>query len=151
LEGLAGLIIPGGESTAIKKLLVREEMLLPLKEMVKAGFPVFGTCAGLVLLSQTDSLAGFDGQVVRNGFGRQQDSFEESLSVVGLDEPFLGIFIRAPYLESVGSEVKILAKTDDGRIVAASQKNVLVTAFHPELTADPRIHELFINEIVNKK
>ncbi|MFH5810240.1 pyridoxal 5'-phosphate synthase glutaminase subunit PdxT [Companilactobacillus sp. FL22-1] len=148
LKDLAGLIIPGGESTAIKKLLIRENMLEPLKAMVAAGFPVFGTCAGLVLLTQTESLAGFDGEVVRNGFGRQKDSFEEDLTVLGFDSPFVGIFIRAPYLKSVGSKSQVLAKTDDGRIVAAIQDNLLVTAFHPELTADTRFHQLFIQACV---
>lgn len=151
LQGLDGLIIPGGESTAIKKLMVRENLLEPLKQMVAQGFPVFGTCAGLVLLSQTDSLNGLNGEVVRNGFGRQKDSFEESLTVTGFDTPFMGIFIRAPYLSSVGEGVQVLAKTDDNHIVAASKQNVLVTAFHPELTADTRFHELFIHEFVGQK
>lgn len=144
LEGLDGLIIPGGESTAIKKLLVREQMLEPLREKIAQGFPVLGTCAGLVLLAQPDSLNGLNASVMRNGFGRQIDSFEENLTVTGLDQPFLGIFIRAPYLENVGKEVQVLAQTDDGRIVAASQRNVIVTAFHPELSGDTRIHELFL-------
>lgn len=149
LDGLDGLIIPGGESTTIKKLLVREKMLTPLKEMIAQGFPVLGTCAGLVLLSQKDSLDGLNATVVRNGFGRQKDSFEESLKIKGLDEPFSGVFIRAPYLEEVGSEVEILAKTESGKIVAARQNNVLVSAFHPELTTDPRFHQMFIEEIIN--
>lgn len=149
LENIAALIIPGGESTAIRKLLVRENMLETIKAMVKQGFPVFGTCAGLVLLSQPESLDGLENSnVCRNGFGRQKDSFEEELNFKGLDKPFLGIFIRAPYLCEVGDDVEVLAKTTDDRIVAAREKNILTTAFHPELTADPRIHQYFIEKIV---
>lgn len=147
LKGLNGLIIPGGESTAIKKLLVREGMLEPLREMIQQGFPVFGTCAGMVLLAQPESLNGLDVKVVRNGFGRQKDSFEQSLNIEGLAKPFLGIFIRAPYLSEVSPDVKVIAKTEDNRIVAAQYKKILVTAFHPELTDDPRMHQLFIDMI----
>lgn len=150
LEDISALIIPGGESTTIKKLLVRENMLAPIREMVKQGFPVFGTCAGLVLLSQPESLDGLEKTCVcRNGFGRQKDSFEEELTFKGLDKPFLGIFIRAPYLCEVGPDVEVLAETADGRIVAAREKNILTTAFHPELTGDPRIHQYFIDNFVN--
>ncbi len=148
LTGIDGLIIPGGESTAIRKLLVREDMLENLKELVNDGLPILGTCAGLILLVQSESLAGLDAKVVRNGFGRQKNSFEEPLELKGIDHDFNGIFIRAPYISEVGPEVEVLAKTDDGRIVAVREKNVLATAFHPELTDDSSVHELFVKSIV---
>lgn len=148
LADLDGIVIPGGESTTIRKLLVREQMLEPLKQLVQEGLPVFGTCAGLVLLAQPESLAGLDGIVERNGFGRQRESFETALNVDGWQTPFHGVFIRAPYLESVGPAVTVLAKLENGRIVAARQQNVLVTAFHPELTGDRRFHQLFVEELV---
>ncbi|CAH1850991.1 pyridoxal 5'-phosphate synthase glutaminase subunit PdxT [Convivina intestini] len=150
LIDLDGLVIPGGESTTIKKLLAKASMLSVLKDKILAGMPVLGTCAGLVLLTQDDALNGLDGQVQRNGFGRQIDSFEENITITGLDHPFPGIFIRAPYLETVGPEVEILGKTFDNRIIAARQKNVMVTAFHPELSEDSSIHELFITQCVNE-
>jgi len=148
LEGLSGLILPGGESTAIRKLLVREAMLDPLRQMVGAGLPVFGTCAGMVLLAQEDGLDALPAVVQRNGFGRQRDSFETALTVSGFTEPFHAVFIRAPYYESVGPDVKVLATVGETqRIVAASYRNVLVTAFHPELTGDLRFHQQFLNLI----
>ncbi|MFT8824839.1 MAG: pyridoxal 5'-phosphate synthase glutaminase subunit PdxT [Liquorilactobacillus mali] len=148
LQDIEGIIIPGGESTTIYKLLVREQLLQPLKNLIQNNFPVFGTCAGLVLLAQQESLGGLNGKVKRNGFGRQRESFESLIDVEGFTEPFHGVFIRAPYLKEVGSDVKVLATLVDGRIVAAQQKNVLVTAFHPELTMDNRFHELFVKQMV---
>lgn len=148
LTGIDGIVIPGGESTTIRKLLVREQMLTPLKQLVKSGLPVFGTCAGLVLLAQPDSLDGLSGQVERNGFCRQRESFETELTVVGWSRPFHGVFIRAPFLTRVETPAKPIVTLPDGRIVAAQQANVLVTAFHPELTDDGRFHQLFIDEIV---
>ncbi|KRM10749.1 pyridoxal 5'-phosphate synthase glutaminase subunit PdxT [Paucilactobacillus suebicus] len=151
LDGIDGIVVPGGESTTIRKLLVREQMLAPLKQLVAEGFPVFGTCAGLVLLAQKESLNGLDGDVERNGFGRQRESFEAKIDVNGFDTPFHGVFIRAPYLKSVGNSATVLSKLEDGRIVAAKQENVLVTAFHPELTNDARFHQLFIDLIDSKQ
>lgn len=148
LQDIEGIIIPGGESTTIYKLLVREQLLQPLKNLIQNNFPVFGTCAGLVLLAQQESLGGLNGKVKRNGFGRQRESFESLIDVEGFTEPFHGVFIRAPYLKEVGSDVKVLATLIDDRIVAAQQKNVLVTAFHPELTMDNRFHELFVKQMV---
>ncbi len=148
LNGLDGIVVPGGESTAIRKLLVRENMLEPLRDLVAQGLPTFGTCAGMVLLAQPESLAGIHADVERNGFGRQRESFETDLQVTGWDTPFHGVFIRAPYLKSVSAPAEALITLDDGRIVAATEKNVLTTAFHPELTGDKRFHQYFIDEFV---
>ncbi|GAP02761.1 glutamine amidotransferase subunit PdxT [Fructobacillus pseudoficulneus] len=147
LDGIDGLIIPGGESTAIMNLLQKFEMLPALRDKVAAGLPVFGTCAGLVLLARPDALAGFDGEVERNGFGRQKDSFQEDVTVAGFNKPFPGVFIRAPYLKSVGKDVQVLAKIDDDRIIAVQHNHILATAFHPELSVDTRLHELFIQMV----
>ncbi|WP_456300134.1 pyridoxal 5'-phosphate synthase glutaminase subunit PdxT [Secundilactobacillus angelensis] len=148
LKGLDGLTIPGGESTTIRKLLVREQMLEPLKKLVQQGFPVFGTCAGLVLLAQPDLLNGLKGTVVRNGFGRQRESFETELTVKGWSKPYHGIFIRAPYLSEVQQPAEALVTLADGRIVAAQQNHVLVTSFHPELTGDTRFHRYFVEKMI---
>lgn len=147
-EGLDGIVIPGGESTAIRKLLVRENMLVPLRELIAKGLPTFGTCAGMVLLAQPESLAGIHADVARNGFGRQRDSFETDLTVPGWKASFPGVFIRAPYLKSVSVPTETLITLNDGRIVAAREKNVLTTAFHPELTGDTRFHQYFLDEFV---
>lgn len=149
LAGLGGIVLPGGESTTMRKLLIRENLLAPLRQQIQQGLPTFGTCAGLVLLSQTTALNGLTGKVVRNGFGRQRESFETQLAVKGLSQPFPAVFIRAPYLSSVGPDAEILAQIDQ-RIVAAQQANVLVTAFHPELTNDLRLHEYFLQHFVTK-
>ena len=151
LTGLDGLVIPGGESTTMRKLLVREQLLSPIKTLVQQGFPIFGTCAGLVLLAQPESLDGLNGTVVRNGFGRQRESFETALTVKGWSKPYHGIFIRAPYLSEVKQPAEALVTLADGQIVAAQQKNVLVTSFHPELTSDPRFHQYFIDQMVAKR
>ncbi|KRL98921.1 pyridoxal 5'-phosphate synthase glutaminase subunit PdxT [Liquorilactobacillus satsumensis] len=148
LQGIKGIVLPGGESTTMHKLLVRERLLAPLKNLVQHNFPVFGTCAGLVLLTQPETFNSFDGEVIRNGFGRQRESFESAIEVAGFTDPFPGVFIRAPYLKKVGTDVKVLATLAANRIVAARQKNILVTAFHPELTLDTRFHELFVNQVV---
>lgn len=148
LTGIDGLVIPGGESTTMRKLLVREDMLTPLRLQIAAGLPVFGTCAGLVLLAQSDALAGMNATVERNGFGRQRDSFETALTVTDWQQPFHGVFIRAPFLKQVQAPAKAIVTLPDGRIVAARQKHVLVTAFHPELTTDLRFHQLFIDDFV---
>ncbi len=151
LEGLDGVVIPGGESTAIGKLMVTYGLLEPLRRTIEAGTPVYGTCAGMILLARdigTDAqpiLGEMDIVVKRNAFGRQLDSFEQDIAVPALgDEPFHAIFIRAPSIECVGPGAEELARLDDGTIVAARQGGMLATAFHPELSGDTRVHELFV-------
>ena len=149
-----GLIIPGGESTVQGKLLKELEMFDTIKEMIEDGMPVFGTCAGLILLAKSlenDSrthLGTMDITAVRNAYGRQLGSFytEEDFADVG---KIPMTFIRAPYIKAVGKDVEILAKAD-GNIVAARQGNQLVTAFHPELNSDTRVHSYFIDMIKNR-
>jgi len=142
LEGLDGLIIPGGESTAIGKLAVKYGLQEAIRRYAEMGKPVYGTCAGMILLSKDAGrdqplLGMMNVKVERNAFGRQLDSFETELDIPALGaEPFPGIFIRAPKIESVGDGVEIVAALPDGTPVAARQENMLVTAFHPELTDD---------------
>lgn len=151
LNSIDGLIIPGGESTTIGKLMVAYKLLEPLRELAGNGLPVFGTCAGMIVLAkdigrQDQPLVGvMDIRVNRNAFGRQVDSFEADLPVPVLGPiPFHTVFIRAPIIESVGTGVEVLATLDDGRIVAAQQDKLLVAAFHPELTLDQRFHRYFL-------
>jgi pyridoxal 5'-phosphate synthase pdxT subunit len=150
LEGLDGLIIPGGESTAIGKLAVTYGLQDAIRSYAGQGKPVYGTCAGMILLSRgvgrdQPLLGVMDVQVERNAFGRQLESFETGLDIPALgDNPFPAVFIRAPKIESVGADVKVLAKLEDGTPVAAQQGNMLVTAFHPELTEDLRFHRYFL-------
>jgi pyridoxal 5'-phosphate synthase pdxT subunit len=155
LPGLAGLVIPGGESTTIGKLLVAYQLLEPLRALIAAGLPVFGTCAGLILLAkdvgglEQPLLAAMDVRVRRNAFGRQLQSGEADLLLPPLGErPLRAVFIRAPVIEAVGPGVEVLARLDDGRIVAARQGRLLVTAFHPELTGDDRLHRYFLEQLV---
>jgi 5'-phosphate synthase pdxT subunit len=150
LEGIDGLIVPGGESTAIGKLLVLAALLEPLRAAIGAGMAVYGTCAGMILLARDIGgldqplLGVMDIKVRRNAFGRQRESFEESLQIPPLGrEPFHGIFIRAPLVEWTGPGVSTLARLSDGRVVAARQGRLLVSAFHPELTGDLRMHRFF--------
>ena len=152
LMGLDGLIIPGGESTSISKLMLDYNLLSEIRNLAKNGLPIFGTCAGMILLaseilgSNVESLRVMDIIVRRNAFGRQRDSFGTELSIPVLGEKiFLGIFIRAPIIEGVDSEVRILAKLADGSSVAARQGKLLVSAFHPELTDDLRFHQYFLD------
>jgi len=151
LEGLDGLIIPGGESTAIGKLAVKYGLQEAIRRYAERGNPVYGTCAGMILLShdvgRDQPLLGLMRvKVERNAFGRQLDSFETGLPIPALgDEPFPAVFIRAPKIESVGEGVEVLATLDDGTPVAARQDNLLVTAFHPELTGDLRFHRYFLD------
>jgi 5'-phosphate synthase pdxT subunit len=151
LDGLDGLIVPGGESTTIGKLLVAYQLEQPIKMAAEAGMPVWGTCAGMILLArdilgtQPDGRIGLmDLTVQRNAFGRQIDSFEVDLPFEGIDHPIHAVFIRAPLVERVGPAAQALATLPDGRVVAARQGNLLVTAFHPELTPDTSLHEWFI-------
>ena len=149
LAGLNGLIIPGGESTTIGKLADSYGLIEPLRLFAKAK-PTWGTCAGMIFLAkdigidEQPILAAMDIQVNRNAFGRQIDSFETDLTIKGLDgEPFHAVFIRAPVVTQAGETVSVLARLDDGRIAAVRQGHLLATAFHPELTADLRLHAYF--------
>ena len=153
LKGLDGLIIPGGESTTIGKLMVAYDLQQPLLDVIAAGIMVWGTCAGLILLArETDNalagqplLASMHIRVRRNAFGSQGDSFETDLQVPMLgDPPFHAVFIRGPSVERVDDGVEVLATLEDGTIVAVRQGNLLGTAFHPEMTGDPRFHEYFL-------
>jgi 5'-phosphate synthase pdxT subunit len=155
LEGCVGLVIPGGESTAIGKLMVTYGFYEPIRARHAEGMAIWGTCAGAILIARTvldalpdqRSLELMDMTIRRNAFGRQIDSFEAPLHVSGLDEPFTGVFIRAPWIESVGEGVEVIAR-HDGHVVAARQGNLMATSFHPELTGDPRMHRLFVDEVV---
>ncbi|ABB13687.1 pyridoxal 5'-phosphate synthase glutaminase subunit PdxT [Carboxydothermus hydrogenoformans] len=153
LSQIDGIIIPGGESTTIGKLLGDFNLMEPLRERILSGLPVFGTCAGMILLakeienSNQPRIGTMDIKVARNAFGRQVDSFEVDLEIpeVG-QEPVRAVFIRAPYILEVKPSVQVLAKVDD-KIVMARQDNMLVSAFHPELTDDLRIHRYFIEKV----
>jgi 5'-phosphate synthase pdxT subunit len=158
LDQVDGLVIPGGESTTIGKLLVTFDLLEPVQKRVRDGMPVFGSCAGMILLADRvlDGTAdqvgvgGLDVTVRRNAFGRQVESFEESLAFEGVDDgPVHAVFIRAPWVEEVGEDVVPLARITDGeaagKIVAIRQGPLLATSFHPELTGDARIHQLFVS------
>ncbi len=161
LEGLDGLIIPGGESTTILKLMRDFKLLEPLKKMAAEGFPVWGTCAGMICLArdishsngsrQMETLNLVDMTVRRNAFGRQVDSFEVDLKIDALkDGPYRAVFIRAPIIESVSEPAEVLARLEDGTIVAAKQGNILSTSFHPELTEDTRLHRYFTEEFCGR-
>jgi 5'-phosphate synthase pdxT subunit len=148
-DDLSGLILPGGESTAMRKLIDRWGLRAPILELAQRGVPIFGTCAGLILLANHISdgdeavLPLLDVTVKRNAFGRQLDSFEAQIDVPILgDRPVHGVFIRAPIVERVGDEVDVLARLEDGSVVAVRQRNVMATAFHPELSGDVRFHRL---------
>jgi pyridoxal 5'-phosphate synthase pdxT subunit len=149
LEGLAGLILPGGESTTMRKLIDRWGLRAPVLDLAARGIPIFGTCAGMILLASHISdgeeavFPLLDVTVQRNAFGRQLASFEGQVDVPILgDAPVHGVFIRAPIVQRVGDKVDVLARLDDDRIVAVRQRNVLATAFHPELAGEPRFHRL---------
>jgi len=153
LAGLDGLIIPGGESTTIGALAVAYGLVEPIRQMAAQGVPVWGTCAGMILLakdiggSNQPLLGLMDIVVRRNAFGRQVDSFVEEIDVLALEDgerPFPAVFIRAPGIERVGPGVRVLARLPQGTIVAARQGNLVVTAFHPELTTDRRFHRFFV-------
>jgi len=155
-EQVDGLIIPGGESTTVGKLLVRHEMIEPLQRMGAEGFPIFGTCTGLILLakdihgSDQPRLGLMDMTVERNAFGRQIASFEMDLSIPEIGEPdYHAVFIRAPYISHVGPSVRVLAEYG-GKNLMARENNLLAAAFHPELTEDLRIHRYFL-DIVSKR
>jgi pyridoxal 5'-phosphate synthase pdxT subunit len=155
LDGIDRLIIPGGESTTIGKLLVAYDLLEPIRQRASQEMPIWGTCAGMILLARQIAEGRPEGQPAlglmditarRNAFGRQLDSFEADLRVRELgDQPFRAIFIRAPSIDALGNNVEPLAVLDDGRTVAARQDRLLATAFHPELTGDNRFHRLFLD------
>ncbi len=154
LDGLDGLILPGGESTTIGKLMVQYGLDAPIRARAEAGFPIWGTCAGMILLAKDigglhQPLIGvMDLVVERNAFGRQLDSFETALDIPAIGaEPFPAIFIRAPLVHAVSGATEALATLADGRIVAAREGNLLATSFHPELTADDRLHRYFVEMI----
>ncbi len=156
LEGINALVIPGGESTTMGKLLVEFGLFDPIVRLGQGGFPIFGTCAGLIMLageiagSPQPSFGLMNISVERNAFGRQVDSFEADLDipVIG-DEPFKAVFIRAPYIIEAGSGVEILAMFSE-KIVFARQENLLAAAFHPELTGDLRVHRYFLENCLGK-
>ncbi|MEV7286648.1 pyridoxal 5'-phosphate synthase glutaminase subunit PdxT [Streptomyces sp. NPDC093252] len=156
LAGVDGLVVPGGESTTISKLAVLFGLMEPLRARVRAGMPVYGTCAGMIMLadkildprSGQETVGGIDMIVRRNAFGRQNESFEAAVPVEGVaGPPVEGVFIRAPWVESVGADVEVLAEYD-GHVVAVRQGNALATSFHPELTGDHRLHALFVDMVV---
>ncbi|MFF3494034.1 pyridoxal 5'-phosphate synthase glutaminase subunit PdxT [Streptomyces sp. NPDC002795] len=155
LAEIDGLVIPGGESTTISKLAHLFGLMEPLRACVREGLPVYGTCAGLIMLadkildprSGQETIGGIDMIVRRNAFGRQNESFEAAVDVQGVGgAPVEGVFIRAPWVESVGAEVEVLAEYE-GHIVAVRQGDALATSFHPELTGDHRIHALFVDMV----
>ncbi|MCP3032243.1 pyridoxal 5'-phosphate synthase glutaminase subunit PdxT [Halobacillus sp. A1] len=156
LDEIDGLIIPGGESTTIRRLIDKYNFLEPIRQFGKQGKPIFGTCAGLILLaSEIDGsydvhLGLMDIRVRRNAFGRQRESFEADLDIKGVADQYNAVFIRAPYIEGVGKEASVLA-TYKGNIVAAQQDNFLACSFHPELTDDHRITEHFVKMVEEAK
>ncbi|MFP7736895.1 pyridoxal 5'-phosphate synthase glutaminase subunit PdxT [Priestia aryabhattai] len=149
LDEVDGLILPGGESTAMRRLIDKYDFMEPLRQFAKAGKPVFGTCAGLILLAgqvvdrEEPHLGIMDITVARNSFGRQRDSFEAALNIKDIGEDFIGVFIRAPHIVEVGENVEVLAMHND-RIVAARQGQFLGCSFHPELTDDARMAQYFV-------
>src|SRR4249919_1577436 len=159
LDACDGLIVPGGESTTMFKLARTFDLFEPIQQRIKEGLPVFGTCAGMIMLADRiedgiadqETLGGLDITVRRNAFGRQVDSFEGDLDFEGLDEPVHAIFIRAPWVEDTGPDVEVLGRVEDGpaagRIVAVRQGHLLATSFHPELTGDLRVHAYFVEMV----
>jgi 5'-phosphate synthase pdxT subunit len=163
LAGLDGIVLPGGESTTIDKLVRAFGLQQPLRDRIAGGMPVYGSCAGMILLADRiadgrpdqETLGGLDMTVRRNAFGRQVDSFEEDLHIRELGgEPVRAVFIRAPWVEEAGESVQVLARVEHGpaagRIVAARQGDLLVTSFHPEVTGDHRFHAYFV-DIVRRR
>jgi pyridoxal 5'-phosphate synthase pdxT subunit len=159
LERCDGMVVPGGESTTMFKLARTFDLFEPIRQRIKEGMPVFGTCAGMIMLADRiedgtpdqETLGGLDITVRRNAFGRQVDSFEGDLDFAGLDDPVHAIFIRAPWVEQAGPGVEVLAHDDPsvgaaaGRIVAVRQGSLMATSFHPEVGGDDRIHRMFVD------
>jgi 5'-phosphate synthase pdxT subunit len=160
LERCQGLVLPGGESTTMAKLARTFELFEPLQKRIADGMPTFGTCAGMILLADRvldgtpdqETLGGIDITVRRNAFGRQVESFETALQLTGLDDPVHAVFIRAPWVEGVGDRVEVLARVAGGpaagRIVAVRQGPLMATSFHPEVGTDDRIHQLFVDHVL---
>lgn len=152
LDELSGLIIPGGESTTIGKLMRKYDFIEAIRQFSNQGKPVFGTCAGLIVLAKTIQgqeeahLELMDITVSRNAFGRQRESFETDLNIKGIEEPVRAVFIRAPLIQSVGMGVDVLSEYN-GEIVAARQGHLLASSFHPELTDDYRLHQYFVDMV----
>jgi 5'-phosphate synthase pdxT subunit len=158
LEGLDGLIIPGGESTSIGRLMRDYRLTQAIREKAKGGMPVFGTCAGMILMARKSNdgcfepLGLMDITVRRNAFGRQRESFETELDVPALGgKSFPGVFIRAPMIEKVNGTVEVLARLADGTVVAVRDGKMLALAFHPELTDDPRFHQYFLDMVSGRE
>ena len=159
LEAVDGLVIPGGESTTMSNLAIAFGLLDPIRKRIAGGMPVYGSCAGMIMLAGTvldgrpdqESFGGIDMTVRRNAFGRQVDSFEGPVTLTPFDEPFHAVFIRAPWVEEIGPGVRALGRVTSGsaagRIVAVQQGNLLATAFHPELTGDLRVHRHFVEMV----
>jgi 5'-phosphate synthase pdxT subunit len=157
LASVDGLVVPGGESTTMSKLARIFDLIDPLRQASKDGLPMFGTCAGMIMLADRieggtadqETIGGLDVVVRRNAFGRQVDSFEADVDVAHLEDDFHAVFIRAPWVEEVGPEVEVVATVATGpatgRIVAVRQGHLLATSFHPEVTGDPRLHEVFVD------
>jgi 5'-phosphate synthase pdxT subunit len=157
LTGLRGLVIPGGESTTMDKLVRTFGLFEPIRAAIAEGLPVYGSCAGMIMLAERiadgrpdqQTLGGLDITVRRNAFGRQVDSFESDIAFAGLDGDVRAVFIRAPWVEDVGGAVEVLARVEAGpaagRIVAVRQGALLATSFHPEVTGDTRVHQLFVD------
>jgi len=158
IEGVDGLVIPGGESTTISRLISAYDLMAGIQSLAGNGKPLLGTCAGMILMAkdistnEVKSLGLMDISVKRNAFGRQRDSFETDISIPALgEEPFPAVFIRAPYIEKYGDSVEVLARLNDGTAVAARQGNLLVSAFHPELTDDLRFHRYFLDMVTGER
>jgi 5'-phosphate synthase pdxT subunit len=164
LEGIDGLVIPGGESTTMWRLARSFELLEPLRKRIEAGLPAYGSCAGMIMLADRiadgvagqETIGGIDMLVRRNAFGRQVDSFESDVHLAGMgsgpgEAPYHAVFIRAPWVEAIGDGVEVLGRTERGesagRIVAVRQGNLVATAFHPELTDDHRVHRYFVDVV----
>ena len=152
IAGCDALVIPGGESTTIGKMADRFGLLEPLRSAIDSGAPVYGTCAGMILLASTvvdfdqPLIGALDVVVRRNAFGRQNESFESDIDVTGLDSPFHAVFIRAPWVEKAGADVEVLASIGD-RPVMVRQGSILASSFHPELTGDGRVHQMLLDLI----
>ena len=163
LTDLDGIVMPGGESTTMYKLARTFELFEPLRTVIRAGLPAFGTCAGMIMLAdrieggagEQETIGGLDVVVCRNAFGRQVDSFEADVAIDieerAMEAPFHAMFIRAPWVEKVGQDVEVVARVASGdavgRIVAVRQASLLATSFHPEITGDPRMHALFVDMV----
>ena len=160
IASVAGIVLPGGESTTISKLAVIDGLMDPLRQAASSGVPMYGSCAGMILLADRildgrpdqETIGGIDMTVRRNAFGRQVDSFEGGIELNGIPGgPFPGIFIRAPWVEDIGTQVEVLGRVGsgaaEGRIVAVRDGNLIATSFHPELTGDTRVHQYFVEMV----